>query len=1500
MNRKISYSIIICLFMLTCIASVSAADINASDNAICLDDDFNELSTILEDSSPDFSLSKENSPIGGDLEDVDSLGLEDSQSFNLLKSNDLDSNSPDSNGLQSENSIFIDDSNFDTYFDKQGFISYDVEANSDIVFGNLSNRYIKLDIPLSLSSMEGTTISNSTIELTEDASASTLQNLNFYANCTSENPDYFTPIYINEADDLRIENNFIYIDYYNGCNYNLAGIYAFGGANNNIIRNNRISIYSKSENNTDKKYIYGIDFSSYSSTYSKENARGNIISYNTIDIQSNYYLNGITLSCAIDTLVDSNNLILKSDSFAYGIVAEYFDSGFELTPSNNFTFTKNTIEASSGMVYAIQFFSVNNVNISSNIIRSHSNATYAISGYGSYNHVLENNDILIGGNDISLVGTNFDAIGTGHSGIYYKENSHDILIKNNLILSNYTLGGDYAIKFDSSSTNNITVIYNNISSTALHGDDSVSCEDDVVVHDNNPYSKDTNAVQYTIFDIYVNTNGNDNSGNGTSDNPFLTLFKALNYLQALNADSDSNTKVKGIIHIGEGVYTGYGSNLRLIISNLNVELIGTGYNKTIIDGASSHWFFEISEESSVSIRNISFAGGVYRQNNVGLIYNKGNLSLENCIFNNSKVPASSAIIYNDGILRLKNNYLGTAGNGHVIYNKGFIDGLYLNFIKDSLNENERIANCDSISLLLTAYVHDDNGNPISGGYVRFFIEGKEILTNSNLSNGTADLYTYSSIYGLFKVSGYYSNSYTNINLGIGKINSTFIADTISVYVKYSADDSIADGSLERPFSSINKALSVISNTVEPVTIYILDNSTSEQIDDSKLNKNNIITIQGCDEKTHVLNNWNLRLDANIKLKNLIFDDYYLVKENTDLTIDNCLFTNSPQSAIVSVNGSLTLLNSNFTNNNVKERHTTLTETGLGRPGAAHLWDSKYYYDKGGAINNVLSNLTILNCNFINNEAYNGGAIYNNQSDLHISNSSFVSNLAIEGFNEDYGTYSSKGGAILQYLGKEVVITDTEFYSNAAQCYGGAFYSLGTTPSFYQKDSVIAGEDFLYYLDGVWMSGFGEEMEMIDSPQDIYFINCKFDSNIAPKSGGAVYILNNTQTQYISCDFSNNMVFTYNNSLLLTGINTQWGGGGTWIYTDGLNNVFSYKFYSVNNGGAIHDNNLKIIDSTFTANTLESGGSIVLPTILTYTAERNNLSKSNMGLSIVNSVNGNSSVYVADSSLLTADDSSYLGINGWEGSYEGPSISRLIPENPSSGSGSGDGSGNGDGSGSGNGDGSGSGDGSGNGNGGSLNWGDIIGALGGNGGNIAIGGEGSGLSDLINKLLNGNGDSSSNNQSSNANGSSNNDPQSDSNMSSSSTNGETSSNNTVKVEGTSDILVEDAGGLNDDGGPASSVGVSSNPLSGQSSDSDADASESADTSSSSPGESGAISSSSKAYLLYENETENVIQKDVNDYGLLIIIILFLVLVIFGYYRESRNDEDKNKGGINEYI
>ncbi|MBE6511623.1 MAG: hypothetical protein E7Z75_00530 [Methanobrevibacter olleyae] len=1460
MSNNFKICIILILF-------ISLNAVNAADNNLNSTD---TQSYLIDDLITDYSLENSLSYVQDNKSDLDEIDS-DVQKTNISNfeghetfQNQFNVGEPYSTNTRSSIHI-IDDSNFDTYFDREGLISYDVEANSIIYFGNLSNRFIKLDIPLTVSSLEGTTIFNSTIEITGDASTSTLKDLNFFTNATRENSNYLAPIYINQASDLTIENNFIYIDYYDGCNYNLAGIYAFGASNNNSIRNNRISIYSKSSNNSIRHYIYGIDFSSYASgSFSADNALGNIISSNIIDILSDYYANGITLSCAADTKIDNNNIILKSNSFCYGIVSEFFNNGYDLTQSNNFILSKNIIEACSNMVYGIQIFNVYGVNISGNTIKSNSNASYGISAYGSHDHILENNDIIVNGIDISSIGTNFDSIGTGHSGIYYTKDSYNLLIKNNKILSYYALGGDYAIKFDSSSTYNITVIYNNISSTTLHGDNSVSYEKDVIVHDNNPYNTTSAVMDYTIFNIFVDTNGNDNSGNGSSDNPFLTIYKALTYLKSLNMDSGSNFKVKGIIHIGEGIYTGYGSNLRLVIADLNVDIVGTGYNKTVIDGASAHWFFEISQWASVSIQNISFVNGVYRQNGVGLIFNKGNLSLENCIFNNSKVPKDSAVIYNEGILRLKNNYLGNVSNGHIIYNKGFVDGLYLNFIKDSLDENERIMDINSNRINLTAYVHDDNGNPISGGYVRFFIEGREILVNASLDKGIASIFSYSSLNGIIKISGFYLNAYTNVYTNMGKVNNSLISSSIVLYVNNSKD-SLGDGTLNNPFNSINYAFNQVFGTIEPVTIVLLENS-SEDIDSSLINSDSNIIIKGSNENIYISSNWVIDTKSQIILEDLIFKGYYLVKFNADLTISNCLFTQSPTKAIYSVNGSLTILNSNFTYNNIKEDHSvpfepdTIDYLLFNVESLVH--QLYVNYERGGAIYNNFSNLTILDCNFISNEAYNGGAIFNEYSDLHISNTNFLNNLAFDGFNDD--STATKGGAILQVFGKEVIITDCLFSNNAAEGIGGAFYSIGFYPNVFDGfNSNIAGYPCIVKKhENDYINQLGEIIENLESPQDIYFINCTFDSNLAPRGGGAIYIVNNSLTSYISCNFLNNMVFTYDISKLFGGNAYKMRN---WLYIDELENVYSIFFHPVNNGGAIHDNNLKIIDSTFSANTLESGGSIILPTLLTYGVERNNLSKSNVGISVVNSVSGSDSIYVADSSLLTAEDSSYLGINGWVGSYDGPSISRLIPENSNSPSSGGDGTG-----------GNGNGQGNGNGNGGTLDWGDIIGALGGNSGNIAISGDGSGLSDLINKLLNGNGDSSSSSNST------------DNNSNSKSNDTETNSHNSIKVDGTSDITVEDAGGLNDDGGSPSNVGTSSTPLSGEASDSSADSS---DSSSSSPGESGSSASSSKAYMIYKNETDSIVQKNVNDYNLVIIIIIFFGLIILGYYRESRKDEDK---------
>ena len=66
MNRKMLTLIIIGLFMLTCIASVNADDVNASDNDICLDNDDCYLSSsIMGSPNQDFSKAEDKSPNGG-------------------------------------------------------------------------------------------------------------------------------------------------------------------------------------------------------------------------------------------------------------------------------------------------------------------------------------------------------------------------------------------------------------------------------------------------------------------------------------------------------------------------------------------------------------------------------------------------------------------------------------------------------------------------------------------------------------------------------------------------------------------------------------------------------------------------------------------------------------------------------------------------------------------------------------------------------------------------------------------------------------------------------------------------------------------------------------------------------------------------------------------------------------------------------------------------------------------------------------------------------------------------------------------------------------------------------------------------------------------------------------------------------------------------------------------------------------------------------------------
>ena len=112
-------------------------------------------------------------------------------------------------------------------------------------------------------------------------------------------------------------------------------------------------------------------------------------------------------------------------------------------PSHDIRIANNTITATSSMIYIIEIYDCYDVRIMSNEINGRGNATYGICGYRSHDNIVSDNVLYVNSSDISLVRDNFDAMGSGHGGIFYKMNSYNINITDNRILSYYKIGGDY-------------------------------------------------------------------------------------------------------------------------------------------------------------------------------------------------------------------------------------------------------------------------------------------------------------------------------------------------------------------------------------------------------------------------------------------------------------------------------------------------------------------------------------------------------------------------------------------------------------------------------------------------------------------------------------------------------------------------------------------------------------------------------------------------------------------------------------------------------------------------------------------------------------------------------------------------------------------------------------------------------------------------------------------------------------------------------------------------
>lgn len=200
------------------------------------------------------------------------------------------------------------------------------------------------------------------------------------------------------------------------------------------------------------------------------------------------------------------------------------------------------------------------------------------------------------------------------------------------------------------------------------------------VLESNIYPADYDGKYSNEVVVYVSVNGNDENGNGSFNNPYATIANAI----AKSAGNVYNLKV----YLLDGIYSGAGNTNISLPSSMNIQIAAIG-SKVIIDGSGSNWF--AANERSISgfkyvLSNLTLINfkakstGYKKENNIGVISNYADLTIDNCIFKN--IAGSS--ISNYDLANLK------------VINSSFVDSKHLGFYGGVLfnyDANARFYNC---------------------------------------------------------------------------------------------------------------------------------------------------------------------------------------------------------------------------------------------------------------------------------------------------------------------------------------------------------------------------------------------------------------------------------------------------------------------------------------------------------------------------------------------------------------------------------------------------------------------------------------------------------------------------------------------------------------------------------------------------------------------------------------------------------------------------------------
>lgn len=223
--------------------------------------------------------------------------------------------------------------------------------------------------------------------------------------------------------------------------------------------------------------------------------------------------------------------------------------------------------------------------------------------------------------------------------------------------------------------------------------------------------------------------------------------------------------------------------------------------------------------------------------------------------------------------------------------------------------------------------------------------------------------------------------------------------------------------------------------------------------------------------------------------------------------------------------------------------------------------------QGGAITLKGNNITMVNCRFISNDAYNGAGIYWLGRDGFISNCTFEKNTA-EGYG---GAFMWAGPAEFSDLYNPFNLTGNErftmencrFVKNTAE-EGGAVYAAS---GYFLSDD---------YRDGEIIRCLPTEM-----------IGCEFESNRANRAGALYW--------GEACQASGSIIHVNNITVKKSKFSKNKADWGSAIYLDGDNNRIEGCSFASNTGKSgivdITGENISVSGSDFKSNNLTEFGSL---------------------------------------------------------------------------------------------------------------------------------------------------------------------------------------------------------------------------------------------------------------------------------------------------------------------